>query len=139
MIGGERVESSFRINWIPRMRLSIGGKLGPYEVMRLAWRGMARWSALLAVSVVLLSQTPRSYFAISVVDEATGRGVPLVELKTVAGVTYYTDSDGLVAFYEPGMMAAGSSSLSKPTATNTRRTASGIADGPSTSKRAAAR
>jgi hypothetical protein len=31
--------------------------------------------------------------------------VPLVELTTVAGVNYYTDSDGLVAFYEPGMMS----------------------------------
>ncbi len=65
---------------------------------------MARWSAFLAVSAVLFSQTPRGYYVISVVDEATGRGVPLVELKTVAGVTYYTDSNGLVAFYEPGMM-----------------------------------
>lgn len=65
---------------------------------------MARWSAFLAMSAVLLSQTPRSYFIISIVDEATGRGVPLVELKTVAGVTYYSDSNGLVAFYEPGLM-----------------------------------
>jgi hypothetical protein len=45
-----------------------------------------------------------SYFAIEVVDEQTGRGVPLVELQTTSGVRYYTDSNGLVAFYEPGLM-----------------------------------
>src|SRR5262245_40162002 len=43
------------------------------------------------------------YFTIKVVDGATGRGVPLVELRTVHGVRYYTDSNGLVAFHEPGL------------------------------------
>ena len=47
---------------------------------------------------------PARYFKIKVVDEQTGRGVPLVELKTVNHVRYYTDSAGLVAFYEPGLM-----------------------------------
>ncbi len=44
------------------------------------------------------------YFKIRVVDDATGRGVPLVELKTVNDVRHYTDSHGVVAFYEPGLM-----------------------------------
>jgi hypothetical protein len=44
------------------------------------------------------------YFAIEVIDEQTGRGVPMVELQTTAGARYYTDSAGLVAFYEPGLM-----------------------------------
>lgn len=44
------------------------------------------------------------YFKIRVVDAATGRGVPLVELKTVNGLRYVTDSNGLVAFHEPGLM-----------------------------------
>ncbi|MBV9468440.1 MAG: hypothetical protein JOZ57_04295, partial [Abitibacteriaceae bacterium] len=44
------------------------------------------------------------YFKITVVDEATGRGIPLVELKTTGDVRYYTDSNGIVAFYEPGLM-----------------------------------
>ncbi len=44
------------------------------------------------------------YFAIRVVDEQTGRGVPLVELRTVHDVAYVTDSNGLVAFREPGLM-----------------------------------
>lgn len=43
-------------------------------------------------------------FAIHVVDEATGRGVPLVELKTVSNVRYVTDSAGYVAFDEPALM-----------------------------------
>jgi hypothetical protein len=44
------------------------------------------------------------YFAIEVVDEQTGRGVPMVELQTTSSMRYYTDSAGLVAFYEPGLM-----------------------------------
>src|ERR1700693_4541512 len=44
------------------------------------------------------------YFKITVVDEETGRGVPLVELRTVNQLRYYTDSNGVVAFYEPGLM-----------------------------------
>jgi hypothetical protein len=47
---------------------------------------------------------PKRYFAIEVVDERTGRGVPLVELQTTNGTRYHTDSNGLVAFYEPGLM-----------------------------------
>ncbi len=45
-----------------------------------------------------------AYFTIRVVDDATGRGVPLVELRTVNGLRYYTDSNGVVAFREPGLM-----------------------------------
>ncbi len=47
---------------------------------------------------------PVKYFKIKVVDEKTGRGVPLVELKTVNQQSYYTDNNGIVAFYEPGLM-----------------------------------
>src|SRR5258705_2040284 len=47
---------------------------------------------------------PEDYFAIEVLDGATGRGVPLVELTTVNNVSYWTDSNGLVAFHEPGLM-----------------------------------
>ncbi|MBX6314351.1 MAG: hypothetical protein IRY99_15775 [Isosphaeraceae bacterium] len=47
---------------------------------------------------------PGRYFAIEVVDEQTGRGVPMVELQTTSGARYYTDSAGLVAFFEPGLM-----------------------------------
>ena len=47
---------------------------------------------------------PSDHFKIRVLDEATGRGVPLVELRTVNDIRYYTDSHGLVAFHEPGLM-----------------------------------
>jgi hypothetical protein len=36
-------------------------------------------------------------FGIEVLDEQTGRGVPLVELKTVNGIRYWTDSAGFAA------------------------------------------
>lgn len=43
-------------------------------------------------------------FGIRVVDDVTGRGVPLVELRTVHDVLYYTDSAGYVAIREPELM-----------------------------------
>ncbi len=43
-------------------------------------------------------------FAIEVIDEATGRGVPLVELETMDNQLYVTDSAGRVAFHEAGQM-----------------------------------
>jgi hypothetical protein len=48
--------------------------------------------------------TPGDYFAITVIDEQTGRGVPLVELETVNHMRWWTDSNGIVAFNEPGLM-----------------------------------
>ena len=44
------------------------------------------------------------YFAIQVVDRQTGRGVPLVELRTTNSIRCFTDSNGIVAFLEPGLM-----------------------------------
>src|SRR5262245_46279590 len=52
----------------------------------------------------LRATTRSDYFAIEVVDDQTGRGVPLVELETVNRIHYITDSNGLVAFNEPGLM-----------------------------------
>ncbi len=57
---------------------------------------------LLAASCVFAG--PEEYFCIEVVDEATGRGVPLVRLETTDKSVYYTDSNGLIAFNEPGLM-----------------------------------
>lgn len=48
--------------------------------------------------------SPEAYFKIQVVDRQTGRGVPLVELWTVNNIRYFTDSNGVVAFHEPGLM-----------------------------------
>ena len=69
----------------------------------LAIRGVAFLAAALIVTATA-AETPEKYFQITVVDEQTGRGVPLVELKTVNAVRYYTDSNGIVAFGEPGLM-----------------------------------
>lgn len=44
------------------------------------------------------------YFTIQVVDRETGRGVPLVELRTTNLIRHFTDSHGVVAFHEPGLM-----------------------------------
>ncbi len=43
-------------------------------------------------------------FGIRIVDEATGRGVPLVRLSTTGNIENWTDSEGWVAFDEPGLM-----------------------------------
>jgi hypothetical protein len=67
-----------------------------------------RHAPLAAMLVLALLQpavaAAAEYFTITVVDEQTGRGVPLVELRTVNNIRYYTDSNGVVAFYEPGLM-----------------------------------
>src|SRR5439155_20261049 len=43
-------------------------------------------------------------FRITVVDDQTGRGVPLIELRTVNNISLWTDSNGIIAFDEPGLM-----------------------------------
>ncbi len=64
------------------------------------------WSAMLAafLSCQSANADARDYFVVQVVDEQTGRGVPLVELRTNDDVAYYTDSNGVAAFLEPGLM-----------------------------------
>ncbi len=57
---------------------------------------------LLALQLIARAETP--YFKIQVVDEATGRGVPLIELRTVNDIRLVTDNSGLAAFHEPGLM-----------------------------------
>lgn len=62
---------------------------------------MTMHRSLLSVSLALLlveltpAQDP-DCFCIRVVDSETGRGVPLVELKTVNDIRYYTDSAGSI-------------------------------------------
>jgi hypothetical protein len=50
------------------------------------------------------SSQEQSCFAIQVVDADTGRGIPLVELRTTNHLLYITDSAGWVAFDEPGLL-----------------------------------
>ena len=58
--------------------------------------------SFLAAALTLVAASGRSetndYFTIAVVDEQTGRGVPLVELRTVNNVSWWTDSNGIIAF-----------------------------------------
>ena len=50
------------------------------------------------------SQLQDPYFAVKIIDDAMQRGVPLVELKLTNAIRYYSDSNGIVAFFEPGLM-----------------------------------
>jgi hypothetical protein len=58
--------------------------------------------AVAAAALAALAAEPRP-FAIRVIDAETGRGVPLVELRTTNEIRLYTDSNGLAAFAEPGL------------------------------------
>ena len=69
--------------------------------------------ALLATPLAVSAQPPTPSpatapatpcFEIRVVDEQTGRGVPLIELTTTYNARYVTDSAGRIAFHEPGLM-----------------------------------
>ena len=74
------------------------------------WRALIPLLFLPALFVCLLSLSPRAqaaakdYFRITVVDADTGRGVPLVALTTVNALTFYTDSNGIVALNEPELV-----------------------------------
>ena len=52
----------------------------------------------------IMQKTNDSYFRITVIDEATGRGVPAVKLTTMHAAVYHTDSAGVIAFHEPGLI-----------------------------------
>ena len=55
----------------------------------------------LACQAIAQSAEQTGVFKIRVVDDQTGRGVPLVELKSVTNQRFFTDSAGLVAIREP--------------------------------------
>ncbi|HSU66784.1 MAG TPA: hypothetical protein VLJ39_07930, partial [Tepidisphaeraceae bacterium] len=63
------------------------------------------WIAIIALlPAVLRAASPDDYFGIQVIDSATGRGVPLVELRTVSNQRFYTDSNGLAALNDPALL-----------------------------------
>ncbi len=74
----------------------------------LATSSVAFYQKMIACSLAcfLLANTCYSdgptCFSIRVIDDESERGVPLVELKTVNDVSYWTDSAGYVAINEPG-------------------------------------
>ncbi len=66
---------------------------------------MCAYTAILgSVLVAASAVNAGDYFKIHVVDDQTRRGVPLVELRTVNDLRFVTDSNGVVAFREPGLM-----------------------------------
>ncbi len=73
----------------------------PIKVIGLIGRIWLVFALLMAMCV---GAADNLYFQIKVVDDQTGRGVPLVELETVNHLQFYTDSAGVVAFLEPGLM-----------------------------------
>ncbi len=68
--------------------------------MRFAWQIR---SLLFAFGVICLCTRCQAsqYFVVRVIDEQTGLGVPLVELRLPNDVAYWTDSAGVAAFDEP--------------------------------------
>ena len=70
-------------------------------LLAVIWPG---WAMALAQRPFSLQDSAYDYFTIRVVDRQTGRGVPMVELRTVNNISYFTDSNGTIAFYEAGLM-----------------------------------
>ena len=64
-------------------------------------RALLLSSCLAFAAAALAEDKP---FSVQVLDEATGRGVPLVELETMDNQLFVTDSAGRVAFNQPGQM-----------------------------------
>jgi hypothetical protein len=67
---------------------------------------MIHLAAYCLITALAAESAPHAgkFFQIAVIDEQTDRGVPMVELRTVDNVSFWTDSNGVVAFYEPGLM-----------------------------------
>jgi hypothetical protein len=80
------------MNWVASCLLVFG--------LRLIFPVLFIQPGLTAPSV----RSADAFFKIAVVDAGTGRGVPLVELSTVNSIRHWTDSNGLIAFEEPGLM-----------------------------------
>ena len=68
---------------------------------------LTSWFAVITTMAVVLwscvDDQMSEYFVIRVVDDQSGRGVPLVGLKLQNEVEYWTDSAGVAAFDEPSL------------------------------------
>jgi hypothetical protein len=80
----------------------------PLRVFLREWRMKSYRPVLICLAQFLwfdgAKAAPVDYFGVHVVDDVTGRGVPLIELRTVNDLRFVTDSAGWVAFNEPGLM-----------------------------------
>lgn len=84
------------------MRLNGHQAQRELTMARLLFLGVWWWQ--LAGFAEATPAATNDYFAIQVVDSETGRGVPLVQLRTVNKAAWWTDSNGMAAFDEPGLM-----------------------------------
>lgn len=64
----------------------------------------ASFAAWLTSAFLMAAPPSAAPFGVEVVDDQTGRGVPLVELRTVHGERYYTDSAGRAAITSPELV-----------------------------------
>lgn len=67
-------------------------------------RLISHMCSLMVVACVSAQPVKAPYFGIQVIDEDTGRGIPMTELRTVNDVRGITDNAGWMAFNEPGLM-----------------------------------
>src|SRR5437588_6831768 len=74
------------------------------DFLRHANFGIRHFLAALSLLISIGRAAPNDYFKIALVDQQTGRGVPLVELRTVNNISLWTDSNGIIAFDELGLM-----------------------------------
>ena len=78
------------------------------HVIPIVRRSILKFIPLVIVLMVLspqgLQAAPPGLFQILVEDEETGRGVPLVELRTVHDTRFVTDSAGYVAIRDPELL-----------------------------------
>jgi len=75
----------------------LTGDASPYHVAW-SWSMRVMIACMLALASVAAAELP---FVIRVIDDQTGRGVPLVELRTFTESRYFTDSNGVAAITEP--------------------------------------
>src|SRR5215217_6043856 len=59
-------------------------------------------SAFCFLAVAGPAAETKSFFEIQIIDKATRRGIPLVELVTVDGVRWITDNAGRIAYADQG-------------------------------------
>ena len=63
--------------------------------------------ATLALSLTLAASTHAAvspWFAIHILDDATNRGIPLAELRTVSEASFISDNAGRIALADPDLM-----------------------------------
>src|SRR5258708_21230983 len=62
------------------------------------------WAVSTLFASTLCAAEPPKPFALRIIDDQTNRGVPLVDLKTVSNVHFWTDSAGYAAIDDPALL-----------------------------------